>query len=198
MDRSEVPDLKPLITPPRTRRYKLLILLGVVALLLQGGVYVAQRLNSPVVGVVHAPKVASEPAPSSITVHGKTVTFTYPDTLKRINPSNLAPNETEKFLFINGQYNGWTLAIQIKQLPGGLLANNSSYTLRQRAPQQYKEEKVAINGMNVSIMADQNVAGNKVAFIPHANLVAEIALTNGDDAQSQQLFTDLLESWQWL
>lgn len=197
MDRWETPDLNLLITPPHKRRYKVPVALGIAALLVAIGWFVLHHLNSPVVGVVHTPSLPAVPAPKPITMQGKRVTFTYPSNLKRLTPSPLAPLEVEKYLFSNGQYYGWTLGMQIKQLPDGRLTSDTSYTFRLQAPEQYKAEQATINGTIVPIMTEEEHPGNKVAFLTHADLVAEVVLNNGDD-KGQQVFTDVLQSWHWL
>jgi hypothetical protein len=85
-------------------------------------------------------------------------------------------------------------------LPGGTLAGDGSYNFRKQNPQQYIEQTRTINGAAVSIMTDHSGAYSQVAFMPHGEMVAEVALSGerSSDAPSQTIFNTVLGSWHWL
>jgi len=197
MDNSEAHGPDPPVAPQR-HGVKLLFIAMAALLLLGTGVFFVRTINKPATGTIGTPETPQPPSNAPITVIGKTVTFQYSSLLQRVTPDKLTTGDVEKFLFIEPQSTGWTLAIRVKNLPSGSLANDGDYNLRKQNPQQYTEEKQTINSMTISIMSDQSGTHNKVAFIPHGTLLAELALSGSPgDATSQQLFNDILQSWRW-
>jgi hypothetical protein len=182
----------------RTRR---LIVAGILIVL--GGVLAAftYNLSQPAQGVVTQPiqnTANADTTPS--TAKGKTVTFEYPSTIQQVKADTLAVGDIEKFLFTRHQLQAWTMAIQIKKLPSGLLADDSAYNLRKQNPQQYAEESTTINGRQVVIMTYKTAAFSKTAFISHDGKLADISVSGGqaDDTVSEQVLESVLNTWQWL
>ena len=189
----------------RKRLLKTLVIIVPLAGLVVATVVIARAADSPSEGVIKTRQVASaapRQGPGALMkIHGKTVSFQYPHTLYRTKADVLTAGDVEKFSFVNPTVPPWDLDIQIRTLPSGQLADDGSYNLRLHHPEQYVEQKLTINGALVSIMSDQTASFSKVAFLTHNGLVAEIALTSTDTANTDQLQSALLtviQTWHWL
>jgi len=186
---------------PRVSRRKVLVR-GVILFGLLGAVgYILYVFSQPATGVITSTVATAPTAPEATprTVKGKTATFRYPATIQAVKPDALAAGDVEKFLFIRSQLSAWSMATLVKHVPNNTFASDGSYNLRKQHPEQYDEEQSSINGMTVVIMADKQTS-DKVAFILHDGLIAEIAVSGGDqnDTASDAAFTMVLHSWHWL
>jgi hypothetical protein len=195
------PEPLPELPPRPQRRLKAWVSVGVLLTLVVLAFGVLHILNTPAQGIIteHAVQATGQQNTQQILVSGKTVTFRYPTSIQKTKPDILAVGDVEKFLFVRPQLSAWSLAIQIRQLPSGVLEDDGGYNLRKQHPELYEEQKSIINGMSVSVMSDKRNA-DKVAFIVHNKLVASIAVS-GDDTQNastDNVFSGVLSSWQWL
>ncbi len=175
--------------------------LGILLAVWGVALLIIRSLNMPAQGIVtQHNQDAGQNSEQLMSVNGKTATFKYPISLQKIKPDTLAVGDVEKFLFSDTEHKGRSLAIRVKELPGGVLAQNGDYNMRKQNPQQYTEQTLTVNGAMVSIMTDINSMHDKVAFMPHDQLIAEVAFSGGEssDTQSQAIFTTVLNSWQWL
>jgi hypothetical protein len=188
-------------TPFLRKRTKLFILSGVFVCIIGSIVGLTYNLNQPANGIVTSPAQAAAKKKSTFnTVTGKAVSFQYPTTIQSQKPENLSVGDVEKFMFGQVSRRAWQLAIQIKRIPSGLLADESGYNYRLQNPGQFEEQISEINGMTVRTMVDKTKTGDKVAFLTHQGLVATVALSGAEsvDADSEAAWGVLLNSWQWL
>ena len=199
MDSAEAP--RPVAKRPARHRIGWWVGIGALLVALGAVDLLVHDLNSPAQGVVHQTVVADASAKVTppLKVEGKAVIFEYPASLEKIKPDTLSPGDIEKFLFTMPTHHAWSLAIQVKSLAGGTLTGDSGYNLRKQNPQQYTEQVSVVNGMTISVMSDKSGPYNQVAFIPHGNLVAEVALsgTDSSDTSSQKIFDTVIDTWQW-
>ena len=179
----------------------LLLIVGIVF----GAVTLFRLINQPAIGSINPVPPKSKPAtrfkPPMTTLRGKTITFEYPNDLHQTTPDKLSVNDIEKFSFLHAQLPTWNLDIQIRKLPTGNLADDGSYNLRKQYPQQYREQKLTINALPVSIMTAQTGSFDEVAFTAQGDRVAEVALTSsqgtvGDPALHEAL-VNIFRNWQW-
>lgn len=186
---------------PRRSRTKTWVGIGTLVGLMAVALFVLHILSSPAQGVI-TPRLQATNTDSQqpVIIKTKTVAFKYPSQLQKIKADNLAAGDIEKFLFSYPQHGSWSLAILVKKLPGGALAADGNYNLRKQNPEQYTEQTRTINGATVSVMTDHVGSSGQVAFMPHANMVAELALSGSESGsdESQAIFNTVLNSWQWL
>lgn len=167
--------------------------------------YLTNRLiNQPARGVISRQTLtesAESPAPSLITVHGRTALFQHPANFQPTAPDKLGAQDVEKFSFVNRQIPASNLTIQIRKLPTASLKDDSAYAYRKLHPEQYANLPLTVSDQSVPILADQSGGFNQVAFLAHGQLVAEIALNSGDSSQTGQLrqvLAAVVTSWHWL
>jgi hypothetical protein len=182
------------------------LLFGVILVVVSIGLATSARLvrsfSSPSQGVIQTtivPVAAKKLDP--ISTKGKTANFTRPAAFIELAPEKLATGDIEKFSYLDQELTAWNLAIQIKKLPSGVLADDGGYNFRKHYPDRYTEEKLKINGLDVSIMSDQSGGYAKAAFMVHNGLVAYVALTSASSSNSTGLDEALhtvINSWQWL
>ncbi|MGC1176675.1 MAG: hypothetical protein WA843_01275 [Candidatus Saccharimonadales bacterium] len=187
----------------RPKTIRVLLTLAVLSCLIVGVAIVLRGLATPSRGVIQAaaPAPASTATTSLQTLRGKTASFQYPSVLEQRKADALSGRDVEKFALVRPQLPAWDLAIQIRQLPSGVLADDGSYNFRKHYPDKYHETKMVINGQAVPIMADQSGGFAEVAYLTRQGLVAEISLSSdgtSDTTQLDQTLTTVLQTWHWM
>src|SRR5690349_20904811 len=113
------------------------IVWGCVLLVVFGALgYFLYIISQPAEGIIttSTPAAATPTQAAPRTVRGKTVTFKYPATIQAVQPDTLAVGDVEKLLLIRSQLSAWSLAVQVKKLPSGVLADDGSYNFRKQNP----------------------------------------------------------------
>jgi hypothetical protein len=138
-----------------------------------------------------------------VLVTDKYVSFDYPKGMILRSTALNSQNSVDDYVFFAKDIYSWTLAIDIATAPDGSVTQTSSFIYRTENPQEYIESENTINGNKTYIFSDSEFSNgfSKVAFFPHGNFVATVALT-GDDSRGvgplEQAFSLVVDSWYWL
>ena len=162
-----------------------------------------QYFNSPSAGTVSTKTVqtTTKASDTTLTIEGKTFSFSYSSVFQPTTASSLASNDIEKFSFVTFQSSPWNLSIIVSNLPTGRVENDGSYNLRKTNPDIYTEQVVSFNSNTMHIMTSNSGGYNKVVFIGHGNIEAVITLTSNSSADSlimDRALNQILSSWKWL
>lgn len=186
-----------------TKKIKVLglIVFGVLVLIITILSFGNNYFNSPSTGQIITSDAVKEVSPTTLTVEGITFSFSYPSTFQPSQTRPLTNGDVEKFTFVSPSLSPWNLSIQIRELAGGQISNDGSYNLRKTNPDTYTEEIVTLNSNKAYIMTSNTGGYNKVAFIVHDNIDANISLQSGSSADSEKMdavLNQIISSWKWL
>lgn len=89
------------------------------------------------------------------------------------------------------------LAVEVAELPGGNLDNDSAYNYRKSAPELYSAETITVDGQEASEWV-KNDGSEITVFIPKGGIVATLAFTTGDPTDHlQPEVSTLLKTFSW-
>jgi hypothetical protein len=189
----------------RTGKVTFGIVLLVIVVVIAVADFILAHLNQPVQGTVSTGQATSnlgfsiDPAPQTQT--GPYASFEYPKGLALQKSASLAAPTLQQFNFVGRDVKSWVLSTSVASLPGGDLANNSSYMLRKNNSGTYQESTLQVNGQAVTVFSDTTAGGfSKVAFMTHGNLLGTVSLAGDDEngtAPLERAFSLTLTSWRW-
>jgi hypothetical protein len=179
----------------------------IITLLVLSGLFIAinNYLNKPSIGTVNISQVTKPTTPTinmSPTVFSSSyVRFDYPAILNKDLKNPPINPVVDDYLFSYNDIQPWNLSISIYLIPGGKLADNNSYQVREIKPSQYQQSSQIVKGQEVVIFSDKTITYyNKVAFLIHGSYQATISLS-GDDQQGEgnlvKTLNMILSNWTW-
>jgi hypothetical protein len=180
------------------------LVIGCLVILVLGIVGLLKSLSSPTDGVIktggQVAAQAAKPETAQKTLDGQYISLKYPDGFAEIGSGRPAANQLEIHRLAKGPSPFWNLAVSVSQLPNGNPADDASYNLRKVSPGRFSLEHIQAGQQSVDVFADQGAGFSKVAFVPHGQEMATIALTSSDIfhiKELQQTLTSVLNSLEW-
>jgi len=184
-----------------------LIIGGLLIVLLLGGYLVSRSVFGPSHGrathsgaTLPSQRPITEPLPAT-TVSSKYFQLDLPTGYKPQEPQTASGLLFTQTLTKPSTTGSLIITIAIKQLPEGSLSADPDFHLRETQSRYHLTNQV-FNGEVVHLATDTDSAA-VVAFWPHGNYVATIAVRSGvsnpfgDDTAEQQSLQPLLKAWQW-
>jgi hypothetical protein len=184
------------------RRKRLAILLVMVAISVPA-VLAIRQLQAPGEGTVikndetlgsFDPSAGSRPA----TLNGEHFSLSYDSGFSDV--TDISRNDTnalEQYRLRRPGQGGTSLVLSIRKLPPGGLAEDASYRLRKIKPNDYVESSVTVGNATATLMR-ATAGGEVVAFLPHGNLLATLAVAgSGGSEDLTKLAVSTLDKLVW-
>lgn len=173
-----------------------------VGLLVVGLYIVIHMLSAPAVGVVSAPTVVKSLPIADKTYEDSFVRFTYNGNLTQRPVDQNNGSALATYWFTRSEMTGWELSIQVFNLNGKSIKDDSSYNLRATRSDQYTQSSFRTSdGKDVTIFADSSGPYNKTAFVSNGQRYAVVSLKGSganNDPGLVGTMSGVLNSWQWL
>ncbi len=186
------------VLEPKRRRFgrksKILLSVGLVLLAVVVPIYMTvKNLNAPAQGSINqTPPDKTErldPYAQPAVYRGKYISFTYPAHYKKV-PSALTGSYLEVFSLYATDQTGKQIIVGVQK---GGLSDNSGISYRRAHPELYIEEPRT----RAAITFTSKTLPEKVSFLEHAGLLANVSITSQGDPDLDQDLQTVLSSFSW-
>jgi hypothetical protein len=163
--------------------------------------YCAHHISGPASGAVvtkQARNSAQTNKVSTYQLEGDYLSFSYPNSFTVSPEQALAPGVSQQNRLSQVRDGSQSLVLTVTNLPSGRLDDDPSYHMRTLHPETYALTQQTI-GDNHLVIASRQDSFEKVAFWPHSNKLATIALsgTTANLTAANAAFSDILRSVSW-
>lgn len=187
-------------------RKRVWLLIG--GLLLAAVTIAVAVLNAPSIGTIQNTGTSTVPppatTPASRTLTGKYIQFKYPSAFVAIESNTVKPPPGLLAYHIltapaSGPYQSTQLAVSVRELPAGGLADDSNYRHYNGTAEHFDKQTVAYGSDQVTVFRAQDEAYSAILFWPHGKLLAIVALTSslGDPDELDKALSQVQQTFTW-